>query len=40
VHLVVFLPLLLFGVMYQLTTSQNQSMAEDAPPRAARPEAS
>jgi hypothetical protein len=36
VHLCVFLPLLLFGVMYQLTTSQNEAMAEDPAPRPAR----
>jgi hypothetical protein len=36
VHLCVFLPLLLFGVMYQLTTSQNEGMAEDPAPRPAR----
>lgn len=31
VHLCIFLPLLLFGIMYQLTTSQNEPIAEDAP---------
>ena len=31
VHLCIFLPLLLFGIMYQLTTSQNESIADDAP---------
>ena len=36
VHLCVFLPALLFGVMYQLTTSQNEVIAEDAPVRTAR----
>jgi len=39
-HLCVFLPLLIFGVMYQLTTSQGEAIADEAPaaaPRAARP---
>jgi len=36
VHLVVFLPLLLFGVMYQLTTSQHEPMPDDSAPRVAR----
>ncbi len=31
VHLCVFLPLLIFGVLYQLTTSAHEPMAEDAP---------
>ena len=31
VHLCIFLPLLLFGMMYQLTTSQNEAMPDDAP---------
>lgn len=35
IHLCIFLPLLLFGIMYQLTTSQGALM-EDAPPRPAR----
>jgi hypothetical protein len=34
VHLCIFLPLLLFGVMYQLTTSQHEPIAEDGPVRA------
>jgi hypothetical protein len=34
VHLCIFLPLLLFGIMYQLTTSQNEPIAEDGPVRA------
>jgi uncharacterized protein DUF4203 len=36
VHLCVFLPALVFGVMYQLTTSAHEAMPDDAPPRAAR----
>ena len=39
VHLCVFLPALLFGVMYQLTTSQNQAIAEDSAPRPVRAQA-
>jgi len=35
-HLCVFLPALIFGVMYQLTTSQREGLAEDAPARAVR----
>jgi len=36
VHLCIFLPMLLFGMMYQLTTSQHEAMADDdAPPRRA-----
>jgi hypothetical protein len=31
IHLCLFLPLLLFGVMYQLTTSQNDPLPGDAP---------
>jgi hypothetical protein len=31
IHLCIFLPLLLFGVMYQLTTSAHESLAGDAP---------
>ncbi len=31
VHLCIFLPTLIFGILYQLTTSQNQPMADDAP---------
>jgi hypothetical protein len=38
IHLCVFLPLLIFGVMYQLTTSQNEPAFEDAgAPAAPRP---
>jgi len=33
VHLCIFLPLLLFGIMYQLTTSQNEPIADDGPAR-------
>lgn len=36
IHLCIFLPLLLFGVMYQLTTSQNEPLPGDAAPRPAR----
>jgi len=36
IHLCVFLPALLFGVMYQLTTSQHEGLAEDAPVRPVR----
>ena len=32
VHLCIFLPMLLFGMMYQLTTSQHESMADDDAP--------
>lgn len=35
IHLCIFLPLLLFGIMYQLTTSQG-ALLDDAPPRPAR----
>ena len=31
IHLCLFLPLLIFGVLYQLTTSQNELMPVDAP---------
>jgi hypothetical protein len=31
VHLCIFLPLLIFGVLYQLTTSAHESIAGDAP---------
>jgi hypothetical protein len=31
IHLCIFLPLLLFGLLYQLTTAQAQSVAGDAP---------
>jgi ABC-type Na+ efflux pump permease subunit len=31
VHLCIFLPLLIFGVLYQLTTSAHESLAGDAP---------
>jgi hypothetical protein len=37
IHLCVFLPLLIFGVMYQLTTSQNEPALEDAGAAPARP---
>ena len=36
VHLCVFLPLLIFGVMYQLTTSQHEVIADDSAPRVVR----
>jgi hypothetical protein len=36
IHLVVFLPLLLFGIMYQLTTSQHEPMPDDSAPRVVR----
>jgi hypothetical protein len=35
VHLCVFLPLVIFGVLYQLTTSAQESMGQDAPAAAA-----
>jgi hypothetical protein len=35
VHLCIFLPMLLFGIMYQLTTSQHERWPTDAPPRRA-----
>lgn len=35
IHLCIFLPLLLFGIMYQLTTSQG-ALLDEAPPRPAR----
>ncbi len=31
IHLCIFLPLLIFGVMYQLTTAQGEPAAEEAP---------
>lgn len=31
IHLCIFLPLLIFGVLYQLTTSQHEPMLSDAP---------
>ena len=47
VHLCLFLPLIIFGVLYQMTTSQNEPMPVDdpyekpapAPRRAARAQA-
>jgi len=39
IHLCVFLPALIFGVMYQLTTSQSEPMPDDVPARPARAQA-
>jgi hypothetical protein len=36
VHLCIFLPLLIFGILYQLTTSASEPMPEDAPAEPAR----
>ena len=35
IHLCIFLPLLIFGILYQLTTSAHEPMPGDAPAKAA-----